>query len=216
MKGFVIAIDGTSASGKGTLAAKVANYLGFDHMDTGLLYRKVAWDAINAGVEDSDQSAIIQIARKSTRSAVEQKLLCSAEIGQYASKNVAHIKEVREVLLKLQRDFSVGKSGVVLDGRDIGTVVFPEAELKLFITANVEERAMRRYKQLQNSDGMLSYSGILEMLKERDAQDSMREHSPSKPANDAIVIDTTNLSAEEVFQATISLLPKEISGSMNY
>lgn len=207
----VIAIDGPAASGKGTLARALAEKLGFAFMDTGALYRGVAFEVLEAdndpdSTTDAEKAALL-LAQKIEHADKPADILGNPKlreeiVGQTASK-VAALQEVREALLKLQRDFAAnpGKSykGAVLDGRDIGTVICPDADLKLFITAQMEVRAKRRLKELQSKDISVTYDAVLADMRARDARDSERSSAPLKPADDAVTIDTSSLSAEQVF-----------------
>lgn len=205
-KPLVIAIDGPAASGKGSLARRLAKHFGAEHLDTGKLYRLVGLKLIESGEnveaareENSKPSKrAIEIAKKLHLSEIDSQDLGTEEIGKAASI-VSAIPEVRAALLEFQRKVAASKNGAVLDGRDIGTVVCPDADLKFFITANIETRAERRYKELQKQGNDVIYTSVLEDLKGRDERDSARKISPLRPAIDAICVDTTNLNVDEVF-----------------
>ncbi|CUH68266.1 Cytidylate kinase [Thalassovita gelatinovora] len=192
---FTIAIDGPAAAGKGTISKAVANKYGFAHLDTGLLYRAVGARMLD-GVEP------IEAARTLSQDALEASNLRTHEVAQAASK-VAAIPEVREALVDFQRAFARRQGGAVLDGRDIGTVICPEAEAKLYVTASAEVRAERRFQELQGKGSDLSFDEVLAEVKERDARDSERATAPMKPAEDAVLIDTSNLSIDDAVAAAI-------------
>ncbi|NBR35221.1 MAG: (d)CMP kinase [Rhodobacteraceae bacterium] len=192
---FVVAIDGPAAAGKGTLARALAAHFGFQYLDTGLLYR-----AVGAKVADGHEPltaaqnlAVEDLARSDLR---------SVEAGQHASK-VAVIPEVRSALLDFQRAFADRDGGAVLDGRDIGTVICPNANLKLYVTARAEVRAKRRWDELEQSE---SYDAILAAVIERDERDMNRADAPLKPAADAHILDTSDLSIKDVLQTAITLV----------
>ncbi len=208
MTNHIIAVDGTTASGKGTVSKKLAAYFKFDYLDTGLLYRKVAFLYINKGLDLSDPQLI---ASSVIHSELSEELLRTQEISECASK-VASMQSVRCALLEAQQTFPIGKKGVVIDGRDIGTEIFPNAATKFFITASKEVRATRRYNQLLSlgSNQDLRYEDILEEIHQRDLRDSMRAISPLHPAEDAIYVETSNLSADNVFNLCIRLCRVEI------
>jgi cytidylate kinase len=204
---MIIAIDGPAASGKGTLARGLAATLGFAHLDTGMIYRAVAARVLAAG-EDPRDAAAAQRAAQALRAAdLQRGDLRRQEVGQGASV-VAAIPDVRAALLAFQRDFAAhppgGRAGVVLDGRDIGTVVCPGAAVKFFVTASPEIRARRRHKELLDGGGKSIYARVLQEVRDRDARDSGREAAPLRPAEDAIVLDTTELSAEAVLAAALA------------
>ncbi len=211
----VIAIDGPAASGKGTLARALAKRLNFAFLDTGALYRAVAFEVLTAGDDPELSDAAAKGAQalktklekaESPAEILENPELRTEKTGSAASK-VAAIPAVREALLTLQRDFAQNPgstySGAVLDGRDIGTVICPDADLKLFITAETEVRAQRRLKELQSKGISVTYDAVLADMRARDARDRDRSSAPLKPADDAIVIDTSEISAEEVFELVL-------------
>lgn len=210
---MVVAVDGPAASGKGTLARKLAERLGYAWMDTGALYRAVGLTVLESGgspdsVEDALRGVEV-MKRNLTPELLANPALRTAEVGQAASQ-VAAIPAVRAALLDLQRNFAAtpmpGMGGVVLDGRDIGTVVCPDADVKIFVTASVEERARRRFSELQAAGGSLSYDEVLADLKARDARDSNRAVAPTRAHPDAYVIDTTGLGVSETLEQAIDLL----------
>lgn len=193
---FTIAIDGPAAAGKGTISKAVAAHFGFAHLDTGLLYRAVGAKVL-LGMEPQNAAETL------TAEDLKNEDLRSPEVAQSASR-VAVIPEVRAALLDFQRSFARRAGGAVLDGRDIGTVICPSAEAKLFVTASAEVRAGRRYKELAAKGGTDSLEQVLADVRERDARDRDRSAAPLKPAEDAVVIDTTELSIEDATRAAIS------------
>ena len=183
---FTVAIDGPAAAGKGTISRAVAERFGFAHLDTGALYRAV-------GVKGGDP---VQAARSLTPADMSRDDLRTLEAGQAASR-VAVIPEVRAALLEFQRQFARREGGAVLDGRDIGTVICPEAEVKLFVTASAEVRARRRWLELGGDAAPKSLADVLAEVRERDARDMGRADAPLRPASDAVTLDTSELSADE-------------------
>ena len=206
-----IAIDGPSGSGKSSVAKAVAKRLGLLHLDTGGMYRTLGYKVIKDGlnlenIEEVLKNLDLKIVNKKfflDGEDVSEKIR-SIEVSKIASK-VSSIKSVREYMVNLQREIS-SNNDVILDGRDIGTVVFPNAEVKIYLTASPEVRANRRYLE----DGSLSYEKILEDILKRDYDDSHREHSPLKVADGAKIIDTDNLSFEEVVEKIIGVIKNEI------
>ena len=199
---MIIAIDGPAASGKGTVARRVADALGLAYLDTGLLYRAVGRAVLDVNGDPADDTAAGKAARTLTADALNREGLRTEEAGQAASK-VAAIPSVRKALLDFQRQFAAappaGYKGAVLDGRDIGTVVCPDAPVKLFVTASAPVRANRRFKQLQAADPAVIYERVLQDLQERDARDQGRDTAPLTPACDALILQTDHLDAEAVF-----------------
>lgn len=204
-KALVIAIDGPAASGKGTLAKKIAAHFGFSYLDTGKLYRAVALGILNAGDDPHNITIAVKIAKKLAPEELARVELGEERVGQAASI-VASIPEVRAVLLDFQRNFAKNKQGAVLDGRDIGTVICPHADIKLFIHADVHTRAERRHKELQQRGTDITYNTVLNELQERDTRDSTRDVAPMKTAADAVIIDTTLMDANQVFLHAKSLI----------
>lgn len=200
---MIVTVDGPSGSGKGTLSRKVADFYHLAFLDTGLLYRAVAEEALRMGLESTQVPSIIEISRNLHDIALDKEKLRSDEVAVMASK-VAVIPEVRQALLEFQRDYAhkhhQGKQGVVLDGRDTGTVVCPEADFKFYLTSAVEVRADRRQKELQNLGIKSIYTEVLSDMIARDKRDSEREISPLRPAVDAHIIDTSEKTSDEVFQ----------------
>ncbi len=213
MKCFVMAIDGVAASGKGTLSKKLAAHYGFDYLDTGVIYRKVAFYALKDAIDINDPASVVACIDRHDISANINEPLHTEQISSTASVIGAH-KEVRNALNQAQRDFAQGKKGVVMDGRDIGTIIFPDADLKLFIIADVEVRAERRFKQLQKEGKQVIFDEVLKNLRERDERDTHRKVAPTVAADDAIVIDTSNLNADAVLELAISLSHKTIMDSL--
>lgn len=217
VKPAVIAIDGPSAAGKGTLARKLAQHLGFAILDTGLLYRAVAKRLLDAGVAVSDARRAAAEAAKVGIGELADPALRSETVGEGASR-VAAVPEVRAALLALQRRFAQNPMdskgnpmpGAVLDGRDIGTVICPDATVKLFITASVEARAQRRHKELLDRGAASIYPRVLQDMERRDARDSGRAVAPTKPAPDAFVIDTTTLDADGAFAAALAVIRERL------
>ena len=202
---MIIAIDGTLASGKGTIAARLAAHFGLPHLDTGRLYRATGVAAMKAGVALDDAKALAEVASTLDPGSFEEAELRTAEAGVAASR-VAVIPDVRAALLQLQRDFANQAAGAVLDGRDIGTVVCPDADAKLWVDADIEVRAQRRHKELQAAGDTISMDELLQQLRERDERDRNRKDAPMKMAADAVLIDTTHLTidaAVEKARATV-------------
>ena len=193
---FAIAIDGPAAAGKGTIARAVAAHFQYPHLDTGLLYRAV-------GRKMMDGIDPIEAALTLSEDDLARDDLRTADVAQAASK-VAVIAEVRAALLDFQRAFAARAGGAVLDGRDIGTVICPDAPAKLFVTASAEARAERRHKQLMEKGVAASLRDLFESIRERDARDMARSASPLKPADDALVLDTTELDADAVYEVVLA------------
>ena len=192
---MIIAIDGPSASGKGTVARALAKTLDFHYLDTGALYRMVGLTVQRQGVDPNAEEACAAIAASLNLASFHDDELRGELVGGYASK-VAALPKVRAALLKFQRDFANQKPGSVLDGRDIGTVVCPNADLKFYIVASVEARAQRRFLETSGSD----LAAIRADIQARDERDQSRLTAPLKPAQDAVIIDTSNLTAEQAIQ----------------
>ena len=195
---FTVAIDGPAAAGKGTISKAVAAHFGFAHLDTGLLYRAV-------GRRTLEGVGAIEAAQSLTAEELEQGDLRTAAIAQAASK-VAVIPEVRSALVDFQRAFARRAGGAVLDGRDIGTVICPRAEVKLFVIASAEVRAERRYLELSAKGSDVTREQVLADVKERDARDAERSTAPMKPAEDAVQLDTTDLSIEDALAKALELI----------
>jgi cytidylate kinase len=204
----IIAIDGPAAAGKGTLARRLAAELGFDYLDTGLIYRAVGMNVERAGFDPADEARAGEAARDLQPEDLAADDLRTDEAAQAASK-VAAIPAVRAALLDFQRRFAAcppGGKGAVLDGRDIGTVVCPDAGIKLFVTASAETRAARRLKELQDRGIDTTFDRVLAEMRERDERDSQRAVAPLKPAEDAEVLDTSGLDADAAFDAAIAFV----------
>jgi len=193
---FTIAIDGPAAAGKGTIAKAVAAHFDMPHLDTGLLYRAVARKSLE-GVEP------IEAARGLLASDLEVPGLRGGDVAKEASV-VAAIPEVRAALVEFQRSFAAQKGGAVLDGRDIGTVICPDAEAKLFVTASAEIRAERRFAELQSAGEETAFATVLADVRARDERDMNRADAPLKPAADALMLDTTDLSIEDAVALAIA------------
>lgn len=206
---LIIAIDGPAAAGKGTLARRIAAHLGLAYLDTGLIYRAVGMKAKREGLEP------IKAAQMLTPEDLKAPDLRTEEGGQAASK-VASIPDVRSELLEFQRKFATSPpppaTGAVLDGRDIGTVVCPQAAVKIFVTASAEARAGRRHKELLERGESSIYARVLEEMKERDERDSNRSVAPLVPAPDAVVLDTTLQDADAAFAAALAIISQRTRG----
>ncbi len=199
---FVIAVDGPAASGKSTLARRLARALGLAFLDTGLLYRAVGKRLLEAGRDPSDAAAAVAAVADLRPEEVDADRLAGERIGEAASK-VAAIPAVREALLPWQRRFARTPPGAVLAGRDVGTVVCPDADLKIFVTAALEERARRRFEELRRRGQAPMFAAVLDELRERDRRDTERAVAPLRVADDAWVLDTTALDAEAAFAAAL-------------
>lgn len=205
---LVVAIDGPAASGKGTLARRLAEHFGLEYLDTGSLYRAVGMKLIYGGKDPSDKKAAVEAAKNIDADDLANPRLRQERIGQAASI-VSAFPEVRQALLEFQRNFAKGKKGAVLDGRDIGTVVCPDADFKFFITATLYARAKRRHKELQGQGYEVVFDSVLEDLRERDERDEKRAIAPLKAASDATVIDTSEMDISSVFQKVCSSILKK-------
>lgn len=197
-EGFTVAIDGPAASGKGTISKAIAAHFGFAYLDTGLLYRAVgARTLLGDAAEDAAQTL--------RTDDLDDKDLRTAEVAQAASR-VAAIPQVRAALVDFQRSFALRAGGAVLDGRDIGTVICPEAQVKLFVVADAAVRARRRFEELVAEGADVTFEGVLADVQARDERDMGRADAPLKPAEDAVQIDTSNLSIEEAVTRAIALI----------
>ncbi|GGD42085.1 (d)CMP kinase [Muriicola marianensis] len=223
MKKIIIAIDGYSSTGKSTMAKQLARALGYIYVDTGAMYRAVTLYALQKGYIDendfrkdalvADLKAIdlsfkynpeLQYSEMYLNGSNVEKEIRTLEVSGYVSQ-ISVVPEVRQKLVALQQEMGREK-GLVMDGRDIGTVVFPHAELKIFMTASPDIRATRRYKELLDRGALISYEEVLENVQKRDFLDSNREHSPLKKAEDAIVMDNSAMSQKEQFERALSLV----------
>lgn len=202
---YVVAIDGPAAAGKGTVSKAVAEHFGFAHLDTGLLYRVVGRVALENVGPSLDEAGVISLLTKVTEADLKRDDLRTAAVAQAASK-VAVIPEVRSALINFQRKFAARAGGAVLDGRDIGTVICPDADVKLFVTAVAEVRAQRRYEELLGRGEKTAYETVLENVKVRDARDSERAVAPLVAAEDAITIDTSEMSIKTAISVAIAAI----------
>ena len=206
---MIIAIDGPAASGKGTLAKRVADHFGLACLDTGLLYRAVARDVLARGGSLEDEAEAAAVARTIDPATLSDPSLRLPGVGEAASV-VARIPAVRAALLDFQRDFARQEPGAVLDGRDIGTVVCPDADVKIFVTADAAVRARRRYEELRQRGEPVTFEAVLDVIRRRDERDSSRADAPMRPADDAILLDTSNLDIEAAFDAAVGLIKRKI------
>jgi len=206
---MIIAIDGPAAAGKGTLARRLANHLGYAYLDTGSLYRAVAVMLLRQNGDPEDAEAATEAARTLDLDLLGSPALRTGEAGAAASK-VAAIPDVRAALKDLQQQFAThppgNAVGAILDGRDIGTVICPDADRKLFVTASVEARAERRFKELQERGEAAIYARVLQNMRERDARDAGRSDAPMKQADNAILIDTSSMTPDEAFTAALEVI----------
>jgi CMP/dCMP kinase len=198
--GFVIAVDGPAASGKGTIATRLGELYGYPVLDSGLLYRAVGVRLLNEGGDLSDEAAATRVARSLDPATLEDPEVRTRKAGEAASR-VAAYTPVREALRDFQRDFAAREPGAVIDGRDIGTVIAPHAPAKLFVTATPEVRAHRRWKQLNAQGEAVSLEDILADIRVRDERDSARSDSPMVIAPDAALLDTTEMDIDRAFDA---------------
>ena len=208
---MIIAIDGPAASGKGTIARRLAMHFKLPHLDTGLLYRAVARALLESGTPLDDVTAAAAAAQTLKISVIDPLPLKNKGIGNAASR-VATIPEVRAALLKLQKDFAYQPGGAVLDGRDTGTVIVPDAHAKIFIEASPEARAQRRHRELIAAGETIAYETVLAAIQGRDARDSGRSIAPLIPAKDAVLLDTTDLDIEAAFRAALSIVEAARAG----
>lgn len=198
---LIIAVDGPAASGKGTIASRLAVHFGLPYLDTGLLYRAVGMKVLALGGDLDDAAVAASVAEQLDPSGLsDDASLTTGEAGEAASRVASH-PAVRAALLKLQRDFAAQPGGAVLDGRDIGTVITPDAPAKLFVTATAETRAERRWKQLTARGIEISLEDMLADIRKRDARDAGRDSAPMVQAHDAVLLDTTSLGIEAAFDA---------------
>jgi CMP/dCMP kinase len=216
---FVVAIDGPAASGKGTLASRLAERFSFAHLDSGKLYRATAALVLDAGADPADPGAAVAAARQVSPAVLGDRALSSEAVAR-ASSILSALPAVRAELLAMQRDFAahppvlpgnVKARGAVIDGRDIGTVVCPDAAVKLFVTASPETRAERRVKELRERGAPAIYGDVLRDMKERDARDSLRRVAPLAAAPDAVTIDTTGLDADRVFEQASDIIARALA-----
>ena len=202
---FVVAIDGPAASGKGTLARKLAEALDLPHLDTGLTYRAVAHSMMEAGEPLDDEAAAVKHAKQVDLGALNKDVLSDHAIGEAASK-IAVMSAVRKALVEAQRAFAGSGTGAVMDGRDIGTVVCPNAQVKLFVTASPHERARRRWNEMQLKGQDADFETIVKDIQNRDARDMARSDSPLKPAEDAHLLDTSQMDIQSAFRSALEIV----------
>ena len=202
---MIIALDGPAASGKGTLARRLAIHFGLPHLDTGLLYRATARALIEAGERLDDERRAVEAARGLALMDFDEEQLRGREMGEAASV-VAAIPAVREALFAMQRSFASRPEGAVLDGRDIGTVICPDAKVKIFVTASSETRANRRALELARRGEKVDYAAVLEDIRRRDERDSHRSSAPLLAAADAVMLDTSALDIEGAFAAALAIV----------
>jgi cytidylate kinase len=204
-KTAVIAIDGPAAAGKGTLSRRIAEAYGFHHLDTGLTYRATAKALIDAGLALDDEAVAETMAREVELAGLDRDVLSAHDIGEAASR-IAVMPKVRRALVEAQQAFSKRVPGTVLDGRDIGTVVCPDAPVKFYVTASPEVRARRRYDEIVARGDAADYDHVFADVKKRDERDMGRADSPLKPASDAHLLDTSEMSIEAAFRAAKAII----------
>jgi cytidylate kinase len=208
---MIITVDGPAASGKGTLARRLAQHYRLPHLDTGLLYRGVAFMLQRDGRRLDDAAAAERAALALDLATLDPELLRTRGLGEGASR-VAAMPRVREALMKLQQDFAARPGGAVLDGRDTGTVIVPQADVKLFVTAEAEVRARRRHIELAARRSPVEYCEVIADIRKRDERDTEREIAPLRPAADAVLLDTTALDIEAAFRAALSIVEASRAG----
>lgn len=204
---MIIALDGPAASGKGTIARRLAAHFRLPHLDTGLLYRAVGAKALAEHVNFDDAAALERLAGALDPAALDPEALKSGAVGEAASR-VAALPGVRAKLLTLQQDFALQPGGAVLDGRDIGTVIAPQAEVKIFVTATPEARAARRHAELVQRGEAVTFEQVLADIRKRDERDSGRASAPLIRADDADILDNTHLGVEESWQAALAIVAR--------
>ncbi len=202
---MIIAIDGPAAAGKGTLSRQIAETYGFQHLDTGLTYRATAKALIDAALPLDDEEVAEKMACDIELAGLDRDVLSAHAIGEAASK-IAVMPGVRRALVEAQRAFSKRDPGTVLDGRDIGTVVCPQAAVKLYVTASPEVRARRRYEEILARGGHADFAEVFADVQKRDERDMGRADSPLRPAEDAHLLDTSEMSIEAAFQAAKAII----------
>jgi cytidylate kinase len=204
---MIIAIDGPAAAGKGTIAERLAAHYRLPYLDTGLLYRAIGKEMAERGIDLDDGEAAGAIAAGLDPSWLRDSTLRGHDAGELASRIAVH-RQVREALLQFQREFARRRGGAVLDGRDIGTAVCPDADFKIFVTASPEIRARRRTDELTAKGRSIAYERILAEIRERDARDSGRAAAPLRPAADAHLLDTTDKDIEAAFRAAVEIIER--------
>jgi cytidylate kinase len=209
---MIIAIDGPAASGKGTLARRLAEHFGLPHLDTGLLYRATARALLDEGRDLSDNKAAVAAARGLALVDFDEEKLRGREMGEAASI-VAAMPDVRQALIEMQRSFARRPGGAVLDGRDIGTVICPDADVKIFVTATAETRATRRALELKGRGEKVDYAAVLDDIRKRDERDANRSSAPLRTADDAELLDTTKLDVEGAFQAALEIAERQYAAA---
>jgi CMP/dCMP kinase len=202
---LVVAVDGPAASGKGTLAKRIAAHFGLPHLDTGLIYRALAFEMQSRGLDPDDAQAATATARGLDPSVLDNPALRTRAIGDLASRVAVH-REARAALVEFQRRFAAQPGGAVLDGRDIGTVICPDAAVKLFVTASPEVRAERRFRELTGRGEAVLQDAILADIRQRDARDSGRADAPLRQAEDAHLIDTSAMAIDDVVARAIAII----------
>ncbi len=207
---LLIAIDGPAASGKGTLARRLARHFGLRHLDTGLTYRAVAAQLLAEGADLGDENAAVAAAETLDLSNLDRRRLSEHDIGEAASR-IAVMPRLRRALREKQRAFAGAPPGAVLDGRDIGTIVLPEARAKLYVTAAPQVRARRRMLEMNETGSQISEAAVLDDLERRDARDMARPDSPLRPAPDAYLLDTSDKDIEAAFQAAVDYVSRAIA-----
>jgi len=202
---MIIAIDGPAASGKGTLAQRIAGHFGYVWLDTGLLYRAVARDVLAAGADLENEAEGARAAAALDAASLGDPALRSTAIGEAASVVAKH-PPVRAALLDFQRNFARTPPGAVLDGRDIGTVICPDADVKIFVMADVEVRARRRFEEYVRRGENVTFEEVLDVIRQRDARDASRSAAPLQQAPDAVLLDTTEMDIEAAFEAALAIV----------
>ncbi|WP_202284181.1 (d)CMP kinase [Candidatus Liberibacter asiaticus] len=209
---IIIAIDGTAAAGKGVLSRFIALEYGFHYLDTGLIYRAVAKNILDAGISLNDEKMAIKIAQNIVLSNLDKAQLSSNAIANVASQ-VASIDSVRDALIDIQRSFAQNKLGVILDGRDIGTIIFPDARIKFYVTASLDIRARRRYNEMVSRGEKVDYVKILEDLRNRDNQDRNRSYCPLVRDKDAYFFDTSEMDIGTMCKVAKGLIDTKLDNS---
>ncbi len=202
---MIVAIDGPAASGKGTIARRLAAHYGLPHLDTGLLYRATAASLIQADKALTDVEAAVAAARSLGLMEFDENALRGARMGEAASM-VAAMPEVRAALIRAQRDFAARPSGAVLDGRDIGTIICPHADVKIFVTASPAARAQRRALELMRRGDRIDYAAVLADIARRDTRDAERADAPMRAAEDSVTLDTTRLDIDQSFAKAVEIV----------